>query len=228
MAEFLIPDVPNPNPSGSNVQEAFQSDFSGGENSVSDPLFLRDNETSLQLNVYQRRGGGLTARKGYKSVGVGSATGQYRAIFEIDQSFPTILTYNKALDKWYEEQTNPNFSLFLQTPVSGDILMIGSREKFNSVTLNMLSAYTISGNTFVWEVSSGGGGTFVDKTSSIVESVTNSKQMRGAIGEWPFSWPDFSDWLPDLFLIGSSDYAQSQYWLKVRCTTGGTNGKSVV
>jgi hypothetical protein len=216
MPGYRLPEVPNPSPGRQPDNEEFQADFSGGENSVSDRLLLRPNEVSLALNVYQRRGGGLTARKGFKSLGgVGV---QNRNIFEWSQTLPTILTYREAITTYYEEQAQPRFQMFTATPATLDAVYIGAREPWTQMLLNILFAGPNAANTFVWRVSNGAGG-WIDKTAQIVEAVANSKQMRGALGEWSFSWPVFTDWLPQIV-----NTAQYQYWLQILCNLGGTGG----
>jgi hypothetical protein len=216
----LVPPFPREVQS-TRVREDFQTDFSGGDASATTSIYLRANQLARLHNAMLRRGGGLTARRGYKDVGAHGG-GAGRNIFELETTIPTVLTFVAAGPSWYEEQMQPRYRWFDQTPGTADAVYIGAREKFNQLVTNMLYAYVVPGNTFVWEISNGLGG-WIDKTAQITGTIANSLQMQGAAGEWVFTWPDFADWLPQ-----QVETRLYQYWLRVRCTLGGTNGGSDV
>jgi len=203
------------------LEQDAQIDFSGGANPFAHVALLSDSEADFLTNCFPRVGGGVEARKGYKLYNAVS-TDQGTAIFEMNQSTGTIMTFVDVGSNYYDETMQPNYRLFNQTPGTNDAVYFGAREKFNALILNILFPYVVAGNTFLWRVSNGSGG-WIDKTSSIIETITNSKQMRGVTGEWTFSWPDFSDWLPNA--VETRTY---QYWLQILCNLGGTNGGSDV
>lgn len=205
------------------VQQDFQADFSGGDASATEKIYLRPNQSAMLHNLYIRRGGGLTARKGFTNVpAAGGAGSAGRNIFELETTIPTVLTFVAAGPSWYEEQMQPRYRLFNQVPGVGDAVYIGAREKFNQLVLFTVFAYVVPGNTFVWEVSNGAGG-WIDKTAQITASVANSLNMQGAVGEWIFTWPDFADWLPQ-----QVETRLYQLWLRIRCTASADGGSDVV
>src|SRR5258706_11055859 len=111
-----------------------QYDFSGGENSVADKLFVRKNQVAASQNMYPRRGGGLTQRGGYKKVNSIGTNG--RMLLEMEQTVGTVLTFEAAGVNYYDESMQPAWRGFETNPVAGSFMAFGSREKFNQLILN--------------------------------------------------------------------------------------------
>jgi len=201
----------------------FQADFSGGSNEVCHPLLLAPNEVQLLQNGFAKIGGGIEGRGGFKLYPK-VETDQGTSIFEMEQSTGTILTFVAAGSNFYDETMWPRYRLFVQTPGTGDMVYLGAREPFNSLVLFAILGLSPpgAGNTFVWEIFKGGDYTVLanwqDITAQVVENVANSKQMRGVSGEWIFSWPNQALWA-----AGQVETRGYQYWLRIRCTLGGTN-----
>lgn len=217
MGVYSWPDPP------SRIAHDAQFDFSGGENSVGDKALLKENEVAQLQNLLQKRGGGgCTARGGHKLLVAAAAAG--RMIQEFDQSSGQIITYQQSGAVFYDETMMPRYVLFNATVAINDAANFGARARFNQLILYAVFSYANpgAGATFVFEVSDGAGG-WIDKTASITASVANSKQMRGVPGEWTFSWPVFSDWLPDQ--VNGGAYL---YWIRIRCTLGGAEANALV
>lgn len=196
-----------------------QFDFSGGENSVADKILVRQNESTKLQNVLLKRGGGFKARKGYKAVNGVTTAGRW--IREFDQTTGQLLSYEDLPGPlWYDDTMSPRARVLAPTPNVNDAIYFGGvRTKFFQWLVNFV--YATAANTYVWECSNGAGG-WIDKTAQVVESIATAKQLRIA-GEVLYSWPDFSDWLPQQ--VETRNYG---FWWRIRCTVGGALGGEVV
>lgn len=210
----------------------FQSDFSGGENSVTHPALLKANEAQQLINCFPRLGGGLEARRGFKFFTDAGLQGN--RIFEMDQSTGTILTHEEVGNKWYDETMSPRYRLFEQTPRTNDAAYFGAREKFGQLVLYLINAYVPANATqgLVYEYSSGSG-TWVDFTADVSAALADDKKLAVAIGTTPreikLSWnpdlphPGGAAWVPDQ--VETRTY---QYWVRIRVTVDLQNGGSDV
>lgn len=211
----------------------FQSDFSGGANAFTNPALLQPNEAASLINLFPRMGGGVEARKGWKSYDGAGSTDQGTAIFEMNQSTGTILTFVAVGANWYDETMWPRYRLFNQTPGINDAAYFGAREPFNQLILYLIAGYVPAAalQGLVFEYFEGGDYTqaanWTDFTASVVAATPDDKKLAAAAfpREVVLSWPTPTS---PAWVAGQVETRGYQYWIRIRVTVDIQNGGSDV
>lgn len=202
-----------------------QFDFSGGANGFRKPLLLAPNEAQDLLNCFPRPGGGIEFRDGFKFGPALNGTSRGVAIFEMDQSTGTILTYQDVGAAWYDETMQARFRLFEQTPRVNDAVYFGSREKFFQLQLYLSAAYVPASATHVLVYEYWNGSAWTDFTANVTGTDADAKKLASSTlpKEVILSWPELATWTPNQ--VETRSY---QYWIRIRVTVDLQNGGSDV